>query len=427
MRISPARLAAFQILHRIETERAFSSVLLPAYEEKLEGNDRGLCHELVLGSLRRQIYLDALAHHFVGAKRLDTEVLVALRLGLYQLVVLDKIPPHAAINDSVNLVALAKKSSAKGLVNAVLRRVSEGVPELSYRDEFHRISVETSHPRWLIEKWSGEFGSRVAEEIAAANNVVPRVTFRYTSKADGEKEQDFESCRFVDGCRSASSIDDVLRSMADRGEIYFQDEGSQLVAQAVASRPVGRFLDVCAAPGGKTTQIAADIPDASVVAGDLYSSRVELLNSTCRRQGLDRVSVLQYDAEAGLPFADESFDTVLVDAPCSGTGTIRHNPELRYFLDQDDFAGLASKQRTILRNASKLVRPGGRIIYSTCSLEVEENEAVCSEFLVDAADFCKASPTVPAVLRTGDGFARMFPHRDGTDGFFIAEFDRRRT
>src|SRR5687767_1730805 len=178
MKISPARLAAFEILERIETERAFSSALLPLYEERLEPNDRGLCHELVLGALRRQLYLDKVIEHFAGSKKLDIAVRIALRLGIYQLLFLDKIPAYSALNESVNRVKKAKKVSAMGFVNAILRRASTGPPALKYSDEVERISIETSHPRWLIDKWTADFGAGEAGQIAVSNNVIPRVAFR---------------------------------------------------------------------------------------------------------------------------------------------------------------------------------------------------------------------------------------------------------
>ncbi|MGH9818837.1 MAG: transcription antitermination factor NusB, partial [Pyrinomonadaceae bacterium] len=157
MNISPARIAAFDVLYRIETEKAFSSPLLSQYENDLSVKDRSLCHEIVLGCLRRQIYLDRIIDHFSAKPRLDAEIRVSLRIGIFQLLYLDKVPAYSAVNESVNLVQRAKKTSAKGLVNAVLRQLQRGRPEFSYADETERISVETSHPRWLIEKWTGEF------------------------------------------------------------------------------------------------------------------------------------------------------------------------------------------------------------------------------------------------------------------------------
>ncbi|MEO8041753.1 MAG: 16S rRNA (cytosine(967)-C(5))-methyltransferase RsmB [Acidobacteriota bacterium] len=426
MKVSPARSAALEILNRIDVDRAFSSVLLPQYEGQLSQVDRGLCHELVLGVLRRRIYLDKIIESFTNAKKLDTAVRNALQIGAYQLIHLDKVPAYSAINESVNLVQLSGKRSAKGFVNAILRRISEKVPIVEFEDEVERVSVETSHPRWLLEKWISDFGFSEAEQIASANNTIPRVAFR--EAGDHELSQtNYQRSEIVEGAFIAKSIDSELREKADAGEIYFQDEGSQLVAQIASGEPRHRFLDVCAAPGGKTTQIARKyrgIVDALVVAGDLHESRVRLLRATCANQKLDSVNIVRYDAEDALPFADETFDTVLVDAPCSGTGTIRHNPEIRYFLAPDDFAELSRKQRKILKNASNVVRPGGRLIYSTCSIQIEENEEVVRGFLGESREFSLRQPEVPGRLLTDQGFARTFPHRDGTDGFFIACFDR---
>ena len=421
MKISPARLAAFDVLLRIERDRAFSSILLPAVEERLGPADRGLCHELVLGVLRRQIYLDKVIEVFAGSKKLDAAVRIALRLGAYQLLFLGKVPAYSAINESVDLVQKAKKTSAKGFVNAILRRMSENEPVLSFANDIERISIETSHPRWLIERWSHEFGQAEAEAIAVTNNVIPQTAFRILSDQNVE---DFEKSEFVDGCYISASLSKELRERADRGEIYFQDEASQMVGQAV-SEGLGRtFLDVCAAPGGKTTQVARENRAAVILAGDLHRTRVEHLRETCRRQGVEFVSVVQFDAELGLPFADGSFDTVFVDAPCTGTGTIRRNPEIRYFLDPGDFGELPQKQLAILKNASKVVTPGGRLVYSTCSLEIEENEQVVERFESGNPGFVKTVPAVPERFITADGFGRTFPHRDSMDGFFIAEFRR---
>ena len=420
-------MAALDILNRIEKDRAFSSVLLPQAESNLSPADRGFCHELVLGVLRRKMHLDAIIKTFVGERKLDIAVRNALRMGAYQIKWLDRVPTYSAIDESVTLVRVARKTSAKGFVNAVLRRISTSDALLEFTDEVDKISIEASHPRWLIEEWISDFGPSDAAKIAAANNEIPKVAFREVGSGNVDLSA-YTKSEFVNGAYIAQSSDKDLRDMADAGQIYFQDEASQLVASAAARDPKGRFLDVCAAPGGKTTLVAkaySGSDAALIVAGDLHESRINLLRSTFERQRVDSVNVVRYDAEKSLPFADESFDTVLVDAPCSGTGTIRHNPEIRYFLEPGDFAKLAKKQLEILRNASNLVRRGGRLIYSTCSIQLEENEAVCEQFLVSATSFDQERPDVPETIMTNAGFARTFPHRDGTDGFFIAEFRRR--
>jgi 16S rRNA (cytosine967-C5)-methyltransferase len=433
MKISPARLAAFEILGKIEKEKAFSSVLLPLYEEKLDARDRALCHAMTLGVLRKKIYLDRVVQSFSKTKiaKLDVEVLNALRLALYQLLFLDKIPDFSAINESVNLVQKAKKTSAKGFVNAVLRRATREKPELKFTDETERVSVETSHPRWLIENWIKQFGFDETEKLAQANNETPQMVFRLTAKSDEKTVEilkklgvDLMESEIVSGAWRVEKASEMLFAYATEGKIYFQEESSQLVAETVNLEPNESFLDVCAAPGSKTTYVARQkakgIRQNFLVAGDLYEHRLRFLKQSAANQGVKNLNLAAYDAENGLPFADETFDSVLLDAPCTGTGTIRHNPEIRYFLTEKDFAELSEKQLQILKNASKTLKKGGHLIYSTCSLERVENEAVIEKFLAENAGFEKAVLNLNNKFLTAEGFARTFPQRDATDGFFIA-------
>ena len=424
MSISPARVAAFDILLRIERERAFSSVLLPLFEERLSPVDRSLCHELVLGSLRRQMKLDATIDALAGKRKMDTEVRVALRIGIFQLQHLDRVPPRAAINESVDLVKRARKTSASGFVNAILRRATRESIDPTYVDELDRISIETSHPRWLIERWTDRMGIVEAQELAASNDQSPKLAFRVL-RDDPELDAFLGSAHpssAVAGCYLLERSSPSVRQLAGENRIYIQDEASQMVAHAITPPPGGGFLDVCAAPGGKTGLFTALNTPALAVAGDLHSARVRLLSDNCQRQGVE-VQIVQDDASK-LPFAPGSFDTVLVDAPCTGTGTIRHNPEIRYFLQPHDIDELSSKQRAILTEASKAVRTGGTLLYSTCSLELEEGELVAKTFLLEHPDFESIPPEVPQRFLTNDGFARTWPHRDDMDGFFIAAFRR---
>jgi len=427
MTISPARTAAFDVLYRIETERAFSSILLPQYEANLSPGDRGLCHQLVLGVLRRKLFLDRLIEVLSRNRKLDIAVKISLRLGLFQLKFLDRIPAHSAVNESVNLVHRAKKSSARTFVNALLRRATREPIEPEYESEKERVSIETSHPRWLIEKWIGQFGGKEAAALAAANNEPPGAAFRFTSGSSAEIS-DVRPSQFVQGAFLADSVTPELTGLFTAGKIYFQDEASQLAGGSVRLLPGDRLLDVCAAPGSKITQIASIFGSTKhfFAAGELHAHRARFLMENCRAHETE-VSVVQYDAENALPFGEESFDSVMVDAPCSGTGTIRHNPEIRYFLDPSDFDKLSGKQLRILRNASNLVRKGGRLLYSTCSLEREEDEDVAESFLALDPRFSKVSPHLPDQFLGPQGYGRTFPHRDRMDGFFIAEFVRSRT
>jgi len=440
--VSPARNAAFEILQKIEKEKAYSSVLLALYEENLSPRDRSLCHGLTLGVLRKQIFLDKIVEKFTNKniEKFDLAVRIALRIGLYQILFTDKIPAFSAINESVNLVHQAKKISASGLVNAVLRRATREKIELDFADEIEKISIENSFPRWLIEKWIGQFGLEAAEKIAIASNETPHSAFRFTLETTNqtkeffnrkEREEGAENAKkstYLENSFSVVKLDEQLRELAGNGEIYFQDEGSQMVAEAVNLQTDESFLDVCAAPGSKSTLIGSKFKvqgSKLFVAGDFYASRVKVLQENCQKQSADFIQILRYDAEISLPFAEECFDVVLVDAPCTGTGTIRHNPEIRYFLQKEDFAELAEKQLKILKNASKLIKRGGRLIFSTCSLEIEENETVSENFLADCAEFQKISPDLPKRFLTEEGFARTFPHRELMDGFFIAVFERK--
>ncbi len=417
MKISPARIAAQDAL--IEIERgAHSSAVLAEAAERLGAADRGLCYEIVLGVLRRRMLLDRWIDALTAGRRIDQEVRAILQAALYQIHFLDRVPAHAAVNDAVNLTSRAKKTSAKGFVNAVLRRFQNGVPEIEFADALDRLATESSHPRWLVERWVSRFGEEAARELVESDNTAPVGEFRWTLRTTDAVKRALSD-------QDAPNRAEFLRELAANGKIYFQDRGSQLVAGSLSLRPGERFLDVCAAPGGKTTLAALVCPQAWFVAGDMPESRVAALAANIRRQGASFVNVVRFDAARPLPFPDESFDAVLVDAPCSGTGTIRHNPEIRYRLRESDLDGFALKQLAMLANASKMVRKGGRLIYSTCSLEREENEEVAHAFLAQTPEFSSAIPELPERFRTADGFARTSPARDGIDGFFVAAFAKR--
>lgn len=433
MKISPARVAAFDILTKIEREKAFSSAVLPLFEKELAPKDRALCHALALGVLRKKIYLDRIINKFTKNKKLDPAVRTALQLGLFQMLFLDKIPDYSAISESVNLVQRAKKTSAKGLVNAVLRRATREKIVFEYADEIEKIAIETSFPRWLIERWTKEFGIEETAKLAKANNETPPLVFRLTNKANDKTLEilrkvgaKFSESKIVENAWRVEKPNEMLFAFADEGAIYFQDEGSQLVGKTVDLQKGERFLDVCAAPASKLSQIAGESsPNENfIVGGDLYFHRLEVAREITEKTGAKNVNIAAYDALDPLPFAPESFDVALVDAPCSGTGTIRHNPEIRYFLSQNDFAELSDKQLRILINASKALKSGGRLIYSTCSLEIEENEAVCERFLSANPNFKQVLPQSARKFLTESGFARTFPQRDETDGFFIAAFQK---
>ena len=409
---------AYEILREVEAG-AFSSILLAEDRPELNAPDRALAHELVLGVLRWQLWLDRVIEQC--AKRavdtLDLPVRLALRLGLYQLRFLSRVPASAAVNESVNLVHSARLSSAAAVVNAVLRR--------AIRESDYKPPDETSHPRWLIERWTKAFGVEEAEAFARANNLRPPVAFRL---GEGILSKILDQLRGAGGILEPSAIAEnawrvsgassLVRELAASGAIYLQDEASQLVAQTVDVQPGERVLDLCAAPGGKTTLIAQRAQHRSenattrgsalIVAADRSEKRLAIVLKLSASHNLSSIKSLLLDATQLLPFENSVFDRILVDAPCSGTGTLRRNPEIRWRISEADITTLAAQQKLFLKHAARVLRPGGQLVYSTCSVERDENESVIEEFIREFPSF--------EVTKT----TRTWPHREGVDGFFIA-------
>jgi len=432
--VSPARRSAFDILLKV-AGGGFSSTLLASEEPKLSPLDRSLCHELVLGVLRWQLNLDRVIENFANRKveTLDEGVRVALRLGLYQLRFLSRVPASAAVNESVNLVHLARLSSARPFVNAVLRRASRELHD-DVLDQAttasERISIETSHPVWLIERWTKSFGAAEAAALARANNETPPTSFRILGGDVSVRRildrlitagATVEGSKVVSDSWRVSGATSVLREMVELGHVYLQDEASQLVAHLLGAQAGEKILDLCAAPGGKTTLLATRANDeALVIAADSSAQRLDTLRLNVVNQGLKSVVPMLLDGTVELPFG-EVFDRVLVDAPCSGTGTLRHNPEIRWRLSEADITTLASQQKVLLKNAARVVKPGGRLVYSTCSVELEENEEVVADFLRSTDEF-RVVP--PVRFGTESGAIRTWPQHHNTDGFFATIFER---
>ena len=407
----------------------------------MRDDDRALCHELVLGVLRRQLWLDYALVHFANRRleTLDLEVKLALRLGLYQLRFLSRIPPSAAVDESVKLVREVRLKSAVSFVNAVLRRATREPdydPAASAVDPQQKLAIETSHPPWLIERWVNSFGFDETTALARANNEPAPMSFRLTAKTTREDRQQpviqelersgarVEPSKITPDSWRVTGDSKLLRELSRDGLIYFQDEASQMVAHLLAAKTNEHVLDVCAAPGSKTTLLCSMAPPAMIVAGDLHEHRLRTLRDLAIVQGCESIHRLAYDGTRCLPFADASFDRVLVDAPCSGTGTLRHNPEIRWRLKPDDIARLSSMQKQILANAAFTVRAGGLLVYSTCSVEQDENEIVIEDFLKNHSAFDQAPLDAAADLLLENGAIRTWPHRQDVDGFFIAAFRR---
>jgi 16S rRNA (cytosine967-C5)-methyltransferase len=438
MALSPARQAAFSILLRVEQESAYAVELLhSSLLDALSPVDRNLVTGIVMGVLRWRSVLDQTIAYlsFTPFRKLDLEVVTALRMGIYQKQFLQKVPAHAAVNETVELVKQAKKTSAAGLVNAVMRKVKRGPAPASNASGVDYLVSSLAHPKWLAERWTESYGPERARLICAYDQRIPLTAIRLAS-VDDEAELSREGLQLAPGelMRNARIVTggDVTASGPFRGgRAAVQDEGSQLVAALVGE---GRkILDCCAAPGGKTSAMATRLPEAEIFAAELHPHRARLLR---RMAPQSNVHVVTADALA-LPFAAE-FDRVLADVPCSGTGTLARNPEIKWRLQPGDLQDLQTRQAAILQAAMRHVAPGGRLVYSTCSLEREENEQVVTACLQNHPEFSLvpmreelarlrqsgelAWQDIESLL-SGD-FLRTAPGVHPCDGFFSAVLER---
>jgi len=390
MAVSAARSVAYDILLKVEQQDSYASELLHSHRlDALSVQDRGLCTELVMGVLRWRSVLDnAIAKaSSKTVSRLDAEVRIALQLAIYQFKFLERVPSHAAVNESVELVKRARKRSAVPFANAVLRKASgdtERPKPPATGAPIREIAASYAHPTWLVERWSKAYGPLVAERVCAFDQQVPVTAIRL-SDAASEDEIRSEGVELAPGellTRTRRVVSgDVTRTKAyAEHRIAIQDEASQLVA-LIVGRGI-RILDCCAAPGSKTAALAWHNPEAQIVAAEIHPHRAALLRERVPQRN---VEVLTADATA-LPYGAE-FDRVLVDVPCTGTGTLARNPEIKWKLRVEDIADLRNRQLSILRAAMGHVAPGGRLVYSTCSLESEENASVVEEALQAASGF----------------------------------------
>lgn len=443
MTVSPPRQAAFNTLLRIEKERSYADILIDRElaNGQLVGADRGLYTELVYGILRKQGTLDHIIAFFSSTPlaKLERSVLLILRIGLYQLFFLDRIPASAAVNESVNLAKVAAPKAA-GFINAVLRSADRGREKITYpdgeKDAVAYLAARYSHPEWIVAAWLEQLGREEAERLAAVMSEQPPLTIRVNRlkcdpaglisilAAEGVTAEPCHCSPF--GLKVTSPIAAAKLQSFNEGLFSVQDEASQLATLLLAPEPGEQILDLCAAPGGKSCFIAELCADnAAITACDRHPRRVEQISQTAGRLGIRSITTHTVDASKPLPeLSAPLFDRVLVDAPCSGLGVIHRNPEGKWWKQPSDLAGLAAAQGRILNSAAERLKPGGVLVYSTCSTTIQENEAVVENFLNLHPEFViepvsRALP-VMAPMETPQGFFRSWPHRDGMDGFFAA-------
>jgi 16S rRNA (cytosine967-C5)-methyltransferase len=442
--VSPARKAAFQILLAIEKTQAHSDDLLRGKSVSvLPAADRNLAAALVLGVLRWQIPLDCRIREFLDKPnaRLDPEIHIALRLGAFQLLYMDRIPAHAAIDESVELAKQAGHRFAARMVNAVLRKVAGAPRSHGSVGSAEGAAINQTHPAWMVERWSRFYGADAAQVICAHGQKKPMAAIRVEGPA---VEDDLRNAgielgpgQLLNAARVVTAGDVTGTVAFCEGRVRLQDEGSQLVAEIAGYG--NSILDCCAAPGGKTLVLAERNPQSRIVACEVNSQRLKQLRERLAPLG-ERVECRLGDAAATTE--QDAFDRVLADVPCSGTGTLGRNPEIRHRLRLEDFANQVDRQRAILHAALRVVRLGGRVVYSTCSMEPEENEEVVAAVLAGAPS-ARVRPIKDRIEEmrgegvltgagaenlsgcvTPEGYLRLFPGVFDTDGFFVAVLEK---
>lgn len=436
---------ALEALLNVEKKQAYSNLLVNNYLDsgKLNKKDAGLFTEIVYGTIQRTMTIDYYLTPYIGKqKKLEDWVKVLLRLTLYQMLYLDKVPERAAIYEAVEI---AKKKGHKGVasvVNGVLRSIQrQGVPDLeAMKNDVDRISIATSHPRWMVEKWIEQYGVENTERMCEMNLVPPSQTVRVnTAKASVEDVIAMLKAQGFDVEKGEVAEESIVSNKGNlaysnafkNGFITIQDESSMLVGRTLGAEPGQTVYDSCAAPGGKTTHIAELMKGTgTVISTDLHEHKVKLIKEQADRLGLTNIEVKAMDSrKAQEVFHSEMFDKILVDAPCSGFGVIRRKPDLKYTKTMQDVKQLATIQSAILAEVAPLVKKGGTLVYSTCTIDKEENTEVVKAFLENNPDFeidMSIKDLVPHKLEAyiQDGMLQLLPHYFGTDGFFIVRLKR---
>ncbi len=455
MAVSPSRQIAFEVIRRVEAEGAYASDVLHAeLRARVKPADAALATELTMGVLRWRRLLDFLLERALikPVERLDLAVAIALRMGAYQLRFLEKIPERAAVNESVELVKKARKASAASLVNAVLRKMASDAK--SHAEEYlppnispaERLGILHSHPTWMVERWLSQMGDAATDSLLEANNRAPRLSCAL--QIAGQRDEIIRGLETAGMCvepgellSAAFSVSGGSPVRADAflsGQISIQDEASQAIPLLLGVRAGDRVLDLCAAPGGKTPALMrAAGSKGVVVAADRHAHRLKAMQVQFKRLGLAGAQLVELDAAQSLPFRGE-FDRILVDAPCSGTGTLARHPEIRWRLRPGQLTESREQQSQMLRMALAHLARGGRLVYSTCSIEPEENEQVVAAVLQNTPAIRRVPASEGArtlepflsrgvdssTLFTTDGYFRTSPPAHHTDGFFAALLEK---
>lgn len=436
-----AREAALKALAACRKSGAWSETFLRNYFAKVEMDRReaALASKITYGVLQNTLLLDFYIGEYSSVKttKMEPKVLDILRLGAYQIIFLTKIPPRSAVDEGVKLAKKHSNKRASGLVNAVLRRIAENrekLPEPSSGDRTEYLSVKYSHPIWLVREFIDILGSEGAEEFLKCNNSETLITAQINAlKTDIntvlEELGDIPAKvhPWLENCIEMERAGDISGlAPFEKGHVYIQDPAARLAVMAAEVRPGMSLLDCCAAPGGKTFAAAIAMENrGEILSCDIHVKKLGLIASGAERLGINIVNTIGADARKNVAELEGIFDVVIADVPCSGTGVIRKKPEIR-FKSEADMKNLPEIQRDILKNAIRYVKPGGEVIYSTCSVLPSENEAVFTEVLAESGDFYAEDFVLPGPVGTSrDGMLTLYPHIHGTDGFFIGKLRRK--
>ncbi len=438
-----AREVALLTLHTCERQGGWSDAVLKKQlaQAGLDRRDAALATQICFGVQQNRLLLDYYLSRFsnVPLKRMESKVVQALRIGLYQMLFLSRIPHSAAVNSAVELTRThCKNARAAGLVNAVLRnleRSMDHLPVIDNSDPAAYLSTLYSHPKWLVDEWITRLGEEQAAQLLAADNApVPMIaqvnTCRISTTAllsqlsdagvDAQQHPWLKDCLILRDTGDIEGLDAF-----SQGFFYIQDAASRLAVLAADVRPGMRVLDACAAPGGKSFALAIAMQNrGELISCDLHPHKKKLMQAGATRLGLSCMTPQTADATVLRPEWEDAFDLVLADVPCSGLGVIRKKPDIRY-KDPEPLAGLPKVQASILNNLSRYVKPGGVLLYSTCTLRSVENEDIVRAFLAEQTDFTAEGFVLPDPAGGAeDGMVTLWPHLHGTDGFFIAKLRR---
>ena len=463
IKVSRARKAAFEVLLKFEKgEIKFLKESLNRFTEthEIQKNDLALATDIVYGVMRWRGLLDFKISKFSQKKisSIDKEVLIILRMSVYQFLFLNKIPPRAVVDEGVKLAYYCRKRSAADFINGILREFlrkgkeawgmehgaegrEHGAERLGIEaGDIKALSIACSHPEWMVRRWMSRFGLERVKRLCKFNNEIPpnairvntiKTTRSHLAELFTEQKMECEFSKYCEDGLIVPSLQGIAQNpLFKKGYFYIQDEGSMLVSRILKPEPGENILDLCSAPGGKTTHIAQIMGDKGlVIALDNKFGRLSIIKENCSRMGISALKIICGDGRESGSLLKMKFDKVLVDAPCSGTGILRRNPEIKWMRSFSDIVDLKKLQEKILNNACYCVKPNGILVYSTCSIELEENQEVIESFMSNHKNFVleKITDEIPHKARkfvTKEGYFQSLPDimdNPAPDGFFVAK------